>query len=407
MVDFVVFKTFLLNLFDPSLLMKKITLLFFLIYNVVVFAQSAEKSIVLKDIDTNLPIEDVTVFIAKTKQTLLSNVDGEVTFVINGVTTIQVTHSSYNSIKLRSNLLKEKQNVFYLKNNVNDLEEIIVTKKNPQKILAELVLNSIKKLTVPARLKVYSREFLKLNGDYAYYNDGLLNFQLYGNDKNFKSTILIEQNRSFGLLNDEIGDDALGYNLNNIMENYYNFKYLNPLLESGSKKEFDFLIKGYSSNSDYNLMVVTPQQNAKGLLDDYTILYDRKKKLIVEVSTVVSPTTLANMKDKTSVGSKNVYKSLFKTIYRTDGSEYYLMSSKEEIGFEKINKMKTTNIEVKNCFVTTNFSDKSYTYKESDVFKDKTLYNKKNVILTNYWEISGLATTEQEEQIIAKIEFRE
>lgn len=387
--------------------MKRIILLLFLIYNVSVLSQNVEKSIVLKDVDTNLPIEDVAVFIAKTKQTLLSNTEGTVTFVLNGVSNIQITHSSYNTIKLRSTLLKDKENIFYLKNNVNDLDEIIVTKKHPQKILSELVENSTKKLTVPARLKVYSREFLKLNGNYAYYNDGLMNFQLYGNDKGFKNNILVEQNRSYGLVNEEISDDALGYNLNNIMQNYYNFKYLNPLLEASSKKQFDFLIKGYSANSDYNLMVVTPLESAKGLLDDYTILYDRKKKLIVEVSTVVSPTTLANIEDKKAIGSKNIYKSLFKTIYRIDGFEYYLIGSKEEIGFEKIDKKKTTNIEVKNCFVITNFSNKRFTYKDSDVFKDKTLYNKKNSILTNYWEVSGLTSTDEEQQIITRIENRE
>ncbi|WP_293874095.1 hypothetical protein [Flavobacterium sp.] len=387
--------------------MKKFTLLLILLFNLIVSSQNVEKSIILKDVDTNIPIEDATIFIAKTKQTLLSNAEGKVTFVINGTTTIQITHASYNAIKLRSNLLKEKQNIFYLKNNVNGLDEIIVTKKHPQKILIELVLNSIKKLNIPARLKVYSREFLKLNGNYAYYNDGLLNFQLNGKDKSLKTNILVEQNRSFGLLKDEISDDALGYNLNNIMENYYNFKYLNPLLVGSSKNQFDFVIKGYSANSDYNLMLVTPQTNAKGLLDDYAVLYDSRKKLIVEVSTNVSPTSLANVKDKTSLGSKNIYKSLFKTIYRIDGSQYYLMSSKEEIGFEKIEKLKTTMIEIKNCFVTTNFSDKNYTYKENEVFKDKTLYNKKNVILNNYWEISGLTTTNEEQEIIAKIEFKE
>ncbi|MEO5777553.1 MAG: hypothetical protein ABIQ27_11650 [Flavobacterium sp.] len=387
--------------------MKRIIVLLFLIYSVSVLSQNVEKSIVLIDIDTNLPIEDVTVFIARTKQTLLSNAEGKATFVLKGISNIQITHSSYNTVKLKSTILKEKENFFYLKNNVNGLDEIIVTKKHPQKILNELVANSTKKLTIPARLKVYSREFLKLNGNYAYYNDGLMNFQLYGKDKNLKNNILVEQNRSYGLVNDEIGSDALGYNLNNIMENYYGFKYLNPLLDVGSKKKYEFLIKGYSANSDYNLMVVTPLESEKGLLDDYTILYDRTKKLIIEVSTIVSPTTLANTKDKTTVGSKNIYKSSFKAIYRIEGFGYYLIGSKEEIGFEKIDKKKTTDIEVKNCFVITNFNDKNFTYKESEVFKDKTLYNKKNTILTNYWDVSGLTSTDEEQKIIASIENRE
>ena len=387
--------------------MKRIIVLVLLIYSVSVLSQNVEKSLILIDVDTNLPIEDVTVYVAKTKQTLLSNAEGKVTFILNGISNIQITHSSYNTIKLRSTILKEKENAFYLKNNVNGLDEIIVTKKHPQKILSDIVANSIRKLTIPARLKVYSREFLKLNGSYAYYNDGLMNFQLYGKDKNFKNNILLEQNRSYGLLNDEIGDDALGYNLNNIMENYYNFKYLTPLLDRGSKTKYDFLIKSYSPNSDYNLMVVTPLEGQKGLLDDYTILYNRTKKLIVEVSSVVSPMTLSNIKYKKAVGSKNIYKSNFKAIYRIEGFDYYLIGSKEEIGFEKIDKKKTTDLEVKNSFVITNFSDKNFTYKESEVFKDKTLYNKKNTILTNYWDISGLTSTAEEKKIIASFENRE
>jgi hypothetical protein len=387
--------------------MKNLLIVLFLIFSSNAFTQSGEKVIVLKDAETNLPIEDATVFVTKTKQTLLSNVEGTVSFVLNGVSNIQITHSSYASVKLRSTSLKEKSNVVYLKSSVTGLDEIIVTKQHPQKILKSVVENSIKKLTIPARLKVYSREFFKLNGTNSYYNDGLINFQLFGNAKNFKTDILIEQNRSFGLMNEEIKNDVLGYNLNDIMQNYYNFKYLNPILDTKAKKEYEFLIKSYPKNDDYYVMSVVPVDNTKELRDDFTILYDRKKKIIVEVSSFISPTTIANTKDKTTVGSKNIYKSLFKTIYRQDNSNYYLVSSKEEIGFERIEKNKKTDIEVKNYFVTTNFSNSNYTYKNSEVFKDKTLYNKKNSILTNYWDVSGLTATEEEQQIILMIEGRE
>lgn len=393
---------------NPQFVMKQYLIILLLVFSVNAFSQNEEKVIVLKDADTDLPIEDATVFVAKTRQTLLSNVEGTVSFILNGISNIQITHSSYTSVKLRSNTLKDKRNVVYLKNSITGLDEIIITKQHPQKILKAVVENSIKKLTVPARLKVYSREFFKLNGANYHYSDGLMNFQLFGNNKNFKTNILVEQNRSYGLLTGEISNDVLGYNLNDIMQNYYNFKYLNPVLEPKAKKEYDFLIKSYSKNEDYYLMTVTPVDNVKELRDDFTILYDRKKKLIVEVSSFVSPTTIANTKDKTSVGSKNVYKSLFKTIYRQDNSNYYLISSKEEIGFERIDKKNIkTDIEVKNYFVTTNFSNHNYTYKDSEVFRDKTLYNKKNTILTNYWEVSGLTATDEEQEIILQIEGRE
>lgn len=386
--------------------MKRIYLLFLLALTLSLPAQTVEKSIVLKDADTNLPIEDVTVYILKTKQTLLSNPDGKVTFVLNGSSNIQVTHSSYIKVTVRSSALVKTDNTIYLKSNVNDLDEIIVTKQHPQKILRNLVENSSKKLTVPARLKIYSREFFKMDGNYAYYNDGLMNFQLFGKDKNFKSNILVEQNRSFGLVQDEISNDVLGYNLNDIMQNYYNFKYLNPLLATTAKKQYDFLIKAYSANHDYNVMIITPLETNKDLRDDFRIIYDWKNKIIIEVNTEVSPATIANVKERKAVGSKNVYKSLFKTIYRLDGDNYYLVTSKEEIGFERIDKNKTTDIEVRNYFVTTNFSNQNYSYKESEVFKDKTLYNKKNTILSTYWDVSGLAATEEEQAIISQLQDR-
>ena len=384
--------------------MKRVLIFLFVVIASTCFAQNTEISIVLKDADNNLPIEDATVFVVKTKQNLLSNSEGKVTFMLNGITTIQISHTSYKSVTIRTTTLKDKISIIYLKSTVSNLDEIIITKQHPQKILKNIVENSIKKLTVPARLKVYTREFFKLNGVYSYYNDGLINFQISGKEKDFKTDVLVEQNRSVGLIDNDVSDNLLGYNLNDIMENYYNFKYLNPILESKAKKEYDFIIKSYTANSDYYIMLIDPLDDAKGLLDNFSIIYDKKKKLIIEASSSVSPSVVAKVKDKTTVGSKNIYKSLFKTIYKHDDSNYYLVSSKEEIGFEKINKKGTNTIEVRNYFVTTNLSTQKYSFSPNDVFKEKTLFNKKNVILSDFWNVSGLTATDEEQGIINSIE---
>ena len=368
------------------------------------FSQKVDKIIVIKDQETNLPIEDATVTIVKTRQNLMSNKDGIVSFELTGASNIQIRHSSYLGITVRSVMLKDDSTVIFLRSNVNDLEEIVVTKKHPQKILASLIENSKKQLTIPGRLKVYSREFFKLNGKYSYYNDGLMNFQLMDKSKKTKTVVLVEQNRSKSLIEEEISADLLGYNLNDIMENYYNFKYLNSLLTAEAKKEYDFVIKVYSKNKEYNLISAVPLDTANGLADDFSIIYDPKKKIILEVSSFVSPLVLSKIKEKTSNGSKNINKSSFKTIYKTHNSDYYLLSSKEEIGFEKIDKNHTKDIEVRNYFLTTNFSTKNYEYKDTEVYKDKTLYNKKDVILTDYWNDSGLTATAEENEIVNYLE---
>ncbi len=385
-------------------MLKKIAFFFVCLLGFSVTAQKVERILILQDEETHQPIEDATVTILKTKENLISNHEGIVTFELSGASNIQIRHSSYLPVNIRSLSLKEKSTVIYLRNNVTDLEEILVFNKHPQKILASLIDNSKLKLTVPARLKVYTREFFKLNGNYAYYNDGLMNFQLLGKSKNIDAVILVEQNRARSLVQEDVIPDLLGYNLNDIMENYYNFKYLNPLLVAEARKEYDFVIKVYSKNKEFNIISAVPNENSRGMHDDFSIIYDPKRKLIVEVSSSVSPAVLAQLKDKTRVGARNIYKSMYKTIYKIYNNHYYLLSSKEEIGFEKVEKDKTKDIEVRNYFFTHEFSTQNYTYKEAEVFKDKTLYNKKDVVLSKYWNESGLTATEEEQKVLETLE---
>lgn len=382
----------------------KVLFFIFIFFSFQMFSQSEVITMVIKDKDTDAPIEDVSVSIVKTKQNLLSNANGVVTFDLDGNTNIQIKHSSYLTLNIRSNTLNKAINTIFLTSNVNELEDIIITKKHPQKILASLIDNSKKKLTVPGRLKVYCREFFKLNGKYSYYNDGLINFQLMDKSKKTDAVVLVEQNRSINLTTDYVKEDLLGYNLNDIMENYYNFKYLNPLLDAVAKKEYDFIVKVFSKNKDYNVIVAIPTEDASGLLDDFSIIYDPDKKLIIEVSSSVSPMVFSKMKEKTSRGSRNIYKSMFKTIYKLQNNNYFLLGSKEEIGFDKFDKDSKKEIEVRNYFLTKNFSTEFYKFKDEEVFKDKTLHNKKNVILTDYWNESGLTATDEEQQIVNTIE---
>ncbi|MES2574964.1 MAG: hypothetical protein V4572_08475 [Bacteroidota bacterium] len=386
--------------------MKRLILLFILLFSFGVFGQNKEYSIIVKDIETQLPIENATVVILKTKQILLSNSEGKVTFVLNGVSNVQVSEANYKSVTLRWVTLEQNQFVAYLENKSNKLDEIVLSKESPQKVLQKVVANSIEKITSSYRLKVYAREFFMLDDKYSYYNDGLINFQFTANQKKINTTLLVEQNRSYGLIEADISADLMGYNLNNIMENYCSFKYFQPILDPKAKKEYDFIIKAHEANKNYYVMSVTPLDKTKKVLDNFEIIYDSEKKMIMEFTVMVTPRTIANAEEKTTKGSKNITRSFIKVNYRLDGLNYYLLSSNEEIGFDIVLKDKIKNIQVRNSFVTTNFNKQNFTYKDSDVFKEKSLFNKKNNILTNYWDISGFTATDEEKEIIKKIEFK-
>jgi hypothetical protein len=385
--------------------MKKIFALLLFFLSFVSFSQTNEISVIFLDMDTTQPIGGVEVTVLKTKQGLISNEEGLVSFEIKGGTNLKVNHSSYNPIIIKWAALNQLENIVYLKSKVNSLDDIVITSREPQEIIKDLVENSIKTLNVPARLKVYSREFFKLNGNYTYFNDGLINFQLYKEQKKVKSVLLLEQNRSFGLVDDDVSSDLLGYNLNTMMEKYYVFSVLNPLLDDKSKNKYNFVVKVNRLNENYNDILVTPipVEKTTEILDDYKIVYDIKRKLIIEVSTVVSPESLAIVEENDAKGYKNIIKSVFKTRFKIDVGTYYLLSSNQEINYSVNIGNDIRNIEVKNNLVTTNFNNQNYTYKESQVFKDKTLFNVKNSILTDYWNVSGLTPTTKELEIISII----
>lgn len=386
--------------------MKRLILLFIVFFNVSIFAQSKEYSIIVKDIETQLPIENAMVVIMKTKQVLLSNEEGKVTFMLTGASNIQASETNYESLTTRWITLKENEFVVYLKNKKNKLTEIVVSKESPQKILQKIVSNSVQKLTMPYRLKVYVREYFILDNKYSYYNDGLVNFQFSGNRKKATTTLLVEQNRSYGLLEKDVSADLKGYNLNNIMENYSNLDYLDPILDSKAKKEYDFIVKGYSGNKEYYVMSITPLDKSKKEMDSFEVIYDHKKKVIIEFTCALIPAKPDETDEKPDVGSRNITRSFIKVKYRIDGSDYYLLCSNEEIAYDLFLKDKVKNIQVRNSFITTNFNKQKFTYNESDVFKEKTLFNKKNKILTNYWDVSGFTATDKEKEIISSLDYK-
>jgi hypothetical protein len=154
-------------------------------------------------------------------------------------------------------------------------------------------------------------------------------------------------------------------------------------------------------------MSITPLDKSKKAIDNYEIVYDPEKKLIIEFSIIVTPGTVADIEENKLIGAKNITRSIIKVSYRVDNEDYYLLSSNEEIAYDLVLKDKTTkNIQVRNSFITTNFNKQKFTYSESDVFKEKTLFNKKNKILTNYWNISGFTATDEEKTLIEGLDFK-
>lgn len=383
-------------------MIKKLTFLL-CFFTSFVFSQNLEFTIIVKDFDTDMPIEEVTITALRTRQGFLTNKEGKAIISLTRSSDLELVHSSYKTLIVKFSTLNKKENVVYMKPNTQQLEEYIITKDHPQEILKRIIENSKAKITIPISLKVYLHEFYKRDNEIIFFNDGLINFQILGNDKNIKTDILVEQNRAIGVLDGDIDADVLGYDLNNIIENYYQFKYLDEVLDTRAKKLYDFSVKTYPSNEDYLVIKIVPLPESKGILSDFMVVYDSNKKLIIEVCSYVTPDRLQTYKES-MFASRKVYKLEFKNTFRLEGNYYYLANSKEVIGFEKYYKKKSRRIEVKNHMVITDFNKKTFEYGEKNVFKGKSLINKKTSFFTDYWDVeSGFVSTPEEKAIIERL----
>jgi len=383
-------------------MIKKFSLFFLLITNFL-FAQNLEFNVIVKDVLTGLPIEEVTIKALNTNQGFLTNKAGEASIHLTQESSLKFEHFAYKSYTVKFSEFDKKLNEVYLESNVKQLAEVIVTKDHPQEILQKLVDNSLQKITIPINLKVYLREFYKKNDQIVFFNDGLINFQVLGDSKKIKNDILVEQNRSVGILDEDITEELLGYDLNNIIENYYQFKYLGEILTSKAKRNYDFQVVTYPNNENYYMIKVSPLLEANGILSDFTIVYDNTKMIIMEINSMVAANRLEELR-QSFLSSNKIFKLEFRNTFQLDNDIYYLANTKEVIGFEKKHKKKSRRIEVKNHMVITNFDKKIFDYTDKNVFKGKSLINKKTQFFNNYWDIeSGFLSTKEEKEIIEQL----
>ena len=74
----------------------------------------------------------------------------------------------------------------------------------------------------------------------------------------------------------------------------------------------------------------------------------------------------------------------------------------------KDKKNEENKIEIANYLMTTRHSRKLVPYDKEDVFKEKSLINKKNSIITEYWEVnSGLLLTTEEKKIVDNLQLND
>jgi hypothetical protein len=385
-------------------MIKKCLASFFFLLSLNTIAQGTF-TVTFFDIETKVPIEDARVYVNRSKENHLTNKEGAVTFTVNGPSTIEVTHISYKKLTFNTKIIDKKSIEFYLEPNVKNIQEIIITQRHPQLILKDIVENSRKQISLPANLKVYTREFYNINDQFVYFNDGLLNFQLFKEkNKSLKTDILIEQTRSLGLI-DPLDKEVLGYDLEHLMTSYQHFNYLDFITSRVAIGFFDYTLKSHPTNPSLLIMMIEPKKEKGGLLHQYAITYDEKRKLILELEIEHPSERLEIFKVIKDHRGRNLISNKIKNLYYlSKENHYYLLQSVEEIKFKHIKQKKEQVMQVKNMMHVLNYSTKLFAIDEKYILKQKSLINKKSMVHTPFWiDQSGSLLTVSENQLLEKL----
>ena len=77
-----------------------------------VFSQNLEFTIIVKDFDTDMPVEEVTITALKTRQGFLTNKDGKAIISLTRSSDLEFIHSSYKTLVVKFSTLDKKENAF-------------------------------------------------------------------------------------------------------------------------------------------------------------------------------------------------------------------------------------------------------------------------------------------------------
>ena len=152
--------------------MMKNPLFFYLfLFSIFSFSQTKEFVLIFKDKAAGNVIENVLVTILRTDENFQSNKEGSVKFKLPKPSRILISHFEYKQININSATLKEAIITIYLESISQEIEDIVITNRQSFSILKSLINKSMKQLTAPINLKIYTREFFKYNNEYTSYSD--------------------------------------------------------------------------------------------------------------------------------------------------------------------------------------------------------------------------------------------
>lgn len=391
--------------------MKKLVTFCFLLLATISIGQTKTISGVIKDKETKLPVEGVTISVENSNVGTISNEEGKFRITIsNSNSRVFLTHIFYNPVALNPTDDNQEMELF-LEPQTYELQEVLVNKVPAKTMLTEAVKMSKSKLQKSLLLNTYYREFVSVDNKFTSFSDGLVDY--YVKRKSGASDLQVKQSRVFDLKDENASERQkaiMSVNLNDIqdaIEHGYNFKGLNSILKS---EDYDFSseTKKLSDGKIIDIVTIEPKQGIEEeMIFQGTVTFDSKTKLILDVDLEFSPEHKKyNELHSILIAKFKINDYARKSKYKVDGDKYVLVyyQSKADIYLKFGNKI--NNSFQSTCDLTTlNYKEGEFKIEKDKKYKSRSLFENGNKYTEEFWKkYDGILLSEKEERLLKTLQ---
>lgn len=375
----------------------------------------------IKDAVTNEPVEMVSIGIAESNVSAISNESGEFRITVPATTKqLLFAHLNYKTYAFALNGKDEAINVAFEQNQIL-LEEVVVTNRPIKDILKEAVAASKKRLEKSLVLNTYYREFAKINNHYLKFADGLLDYNV--KRQSGAADLYVQQSRAKQLVDNNVkifkkmdnGEDGSNTDIVGAMNIYdvreavaeaSNFKIVNRLLDADNY-DYELKLRKNSDGKDIEIITIKPKPEVHELLFEGQVVYEAATKLILEI-------------DVQSAESHKQYSKLInvlffkfkllnygkKVAFKTGNNKYIMAYSQNRLSVYVTNKNKFDDtFDFMSDVVTIDYKEGEFEFDKKKRYKNKDLFSAGNNFTTEYWKTSNmLLLTGEEEKILKSFE---
>ncbi len=264
--------------------MKNILIALLLFLNISVQAQELVQGII-KDIETNKPIQHVMIIGNVSGKTTVTNSEGRFQFNLPAQDSkLIIKHLDYFTQELSAKNTKSFN--VQMQSSTESLEEIVIFKTSIKSEIEKAIKTSQEKFAKNLKLNTFYRELSYVNGGMYLYEDAEIDYYLQSINK---SNVIIKESRSVKFSNKEAQKfDSLSKvsyywgDLKERVSNEFDFKLIKNII---SDKEYDLYITAKTAADGTELYVLNfnPIDNAKKATLSGKMIYGAKDYLIREI----------------------------------------------------------------------------------------------------------------------------